>query len=104
MKPQLHCIVQADPGAAGSPERAARDAMLRDALQRRAAIDGAGLCHWTVPLATCLGVAADGLQRSFLPQGFSAQISSGALAASACPRMTPPPCAQARWQIWGPPA
>jgi hypothetical protein len=44
--------VQADPGAAGSPERAARDAMLRDALQRRAAIDGARLCHLTLLLLT----------------------------------------------------
>lgn len=33
-------FVQADPGPAGGAERAARDAMLRAALQRRRDIDG----------------------------------------------------------------
>ena len=85
LEPKLHFVVQADPGAAGSPERAARGAMLRDALQRRAAIDGAGLCHLTMPLATCPGVAAGGVQRSFLLCSCPIEISSGALAVSAFP-------------------
>jgi hypothetical protein len=40
--PLTHCNTQADPGAAGGPDRAARDGMLRQALLRRAEIDGAG--------------------------------------------------------------
>lgn len=104
--PKLRSVVQADPGAAGSPERAARDAMLREALQRRAAIDGAGPCHFDADVFLKCQVLrvmlyAEGLPPCQLYDGGSQQRSTGDVGLS---YVTSPSCVQARWRIWVLPA